>query len=86
MSKRIASLALITALAGAPSVALADTKPVAVEVQKSAAPAPASQSESSTYAEREAQDKKAAEFEGGNVVIVMSGTALVALVLILLII
>ena len=86
MSKRIASLAILAGLAGAPAVALADTKPVAVEVQKSAAPAPAQQSDVSNYAQREAQDKKTADFEGGNVVIVMSGAALVALILLLLII
>jgi hypothetical protein len=86
MSMKFASLALIAGLAGAPAVALADNAPVAVEVQKAAAPAPASQSESSTYAQREAQDKKAADFQGGNVVIYMSGAALVALVLLLLII
>ncbi|HEY5927915.1 MAG TPA: hypothetical protein VIV11_39785 [Kofleriaceae bacterium] len=59
---------------------------MAVEVQKNAAPAPAAQSDVSNYAQREAQDKKAANFEGGNVVIYMSGAALVALILLLLII
>lgn len=85
MSTRIVSLALLAGLAGAPAVALADTKPVAVEVQKAAAPAPASSTDTSDYAQREAKDTKAAEFQGGNTVIVMSGTALVALVLLLLI-
>jgi len=85
MNTRIASLAILAGLAGAPAVALADTAPVAAEVQRTAAPAPASQSESTSYAQREAQDKQAADFQGGNVVIVMSGAALVALVLILLI-
>jgi hypothetical protein len=86
MSTRIASLALLAGLAGAPAIALANDAPVAAEVQKTAAPAPASQSESSSYAQREAQDKQAADFQGGNVVVVMSGAALVALILILLII
>jgi len=86
MSMKIASLALLAGLAGAPAVALADNAPVAVEVQKTAAPAPASQSESSNYAQREAQDTKAADFQGGNVVVVMSGAALVAVILLLLLI
>jgi len=86
MSTRIASLAVIAGLAGAPAVALADNAPVAVEVQKTAAPAPASHSESSSYAQREAQDKQAADFQGGNVVVVMSGAALVAVILLLLLI
>ncbi len=86
MSIRIASIALLAGLAGAPAVALADAKPVAVEVHKAAAPAPASQSESSSYAQREAQDTKAADFQGGNVVIYMSGAALVALILLLILI
>jgi hypothetical protein len=86
MSSRFVSLALIAGLAGAPAVALADTAPVAAHVQKTVAPTPAPQSDASSYAQREAQDKQAADFQGGNVVIVMSGAALVALVLLLLII
>lgn len=86
MSTRIASLAILAGLAGAPAVALADTAPVAVEVQKTAAPAPASQSDVSNYAQRENQSKQAADFQGGNTVIVMSGAAFVVLVLLLLII
>jgi hypothetical protein len=86
MTTRIASLAILAGLAGAPAVALADKAPVAAEVQKTATPAPASKSQSTSYAQREAQDKQAADFQGGNVVIVMSGAALVALILILLII
>jgi hypothetical protein len=86
MSTRMISLALLAGLAGAPAVALADSKPVAVEVQKAEAPTPAPAQDTSNYAQREAQDKKAADFQGGNTVIVMSGTALLALVLLLLII
>ena len=86
MSTRMISLAVLAGLAGAPAVALADSKPVAAEVQKVQAPAPASQQDTSDYAQREAQDKKAADFQGGNTVIVMSGTALLAIVLLLLII
>jgi hypothetical protein len=86
MKTRIASIAILAGLVGAPAVALADTKPVAAQVEKTTAPAPASQSETTSYAQRDAQDKKTADFEGGNVVVVMSGTALVALILILLII
>ena len=86
MTTRFASLAILAGLAGVPAVALADTKPVPVEVQKTVAPAQATQSENTNYAQRESQDKKAASFEGGNVVIYMSGAALVALILLLLLI
>lgn len=86
MTTRIASLAILAGLAGAPAVALADSAPVAAEVQRTAAPAPAPASNVANYAQREAQDKQAADFQGGNVVVVMSGAALVALILILLII
>ena len=85
MSTRIVSLALLAGLAGAPAVALANDAPVAAHVEKVQAPAPASSSDTSDYAQREAQDTKAADFQGGNTVVVMSGTALVALILLLLI-
>ncbi|HEU0032197.1 MAG TPA: hypothetical protein VFQ53_16295 [Kofleriaceae bacterium] len=86
MLLRPASLAIASALAlGAPSVALADTAPVATHVVKAEAPAPATQQASNDYAQREAQDKQVANYEGGNtVVIAMSGGALVVLLLILL--
>jgi hypothetical protein len=86
MSTRIVSLALFAGLVGVPAVAVADSRPVAAEVQRIQAPAPASSQDTTDYAQREAQDKKAAEFQGGNTVIVMSGTALVVLVLLLLLI
>lgn len=86
MTTRIASLALLAGLAGSPAIAAADTAPVAVEVTQAKAPASAPASETSSYAAREAQDKQAADFQGGNTVVIMSGTALVALILLLLII
>jgi hypothetical protein len=86
MTTRIASLALLAGLAGAPAIAVADSAPVAAEVTQVKAPAPAPASDVSDYAAREAQDKQAADFQGGNTVVIMSGTALVVLVLLLLII
>lgn len=86
MTTRIASLALLAGLAGAPAVAVGDSAPVAAEVTQAKAPAPAPASDVSGYAAREAQDKQAADFQGGNTVVIMSGTALVALILLLLII
>ena len=88
MTTRIASLALLAGLAGAPAIAVADSAPVAAEVTQAnaPAPAPAPASDVSSYAAREAQDKQAADFQGGNTVVIMSGTALVALILLLLII
>ena len=86
MTTRFTSLALLAGLAGAPAIAAADTAPVAAEVTNANAPAPASPAATSTYAAREAQDKQAADFQGGNTVVIMSGTALVALILLILII
>ena len=88
MKTRIASMALLAGLAGAPAVALADDvrRPVPVEVQTVKAPAPASQQDSTNYAQREAQDQKTADFSGGQTVVVISGAALVALLLFLILI
>lgn len=86
---RKASLALVAGLAlAAPTAALADVaqRPVAVEVASAKSPAPALPQDVSSYAEREQASKQAGEFEGGQVVIVFSGAALVALLLLLILI
>jgi hypothetical protein len=86
MSLRLASMTLLAGMAlAAPAIAHADTKPVAVQVDSNRAPAPAPTHEAVNYAEREAKNKQVAEYEGGqSVVIVMSGAAFVAILLILL--
>jgi hypothetical protein len=82
-------LALATTLAigtvGAPAVAFAEA-PAAVETVKvNKAPQP-SQSDSTNYAQREKQDQKAADFKGGDVIVVgISGGAILVLLLLLLI-
>ncbi len=89
MSTTKTSFALIAGLAlAAPTVAFADTaRPVAVEVARSTtAPAQAPTEDVSNYAEREQDSKQAQEFEGGQTVIVFSGAALVALLLLLILI
>ncbi|HEY5924875.1 MAG TPA: hypothetical protein VIV11_24510 [Kofleriaceae bacterium] len=80
------NLALATTLAvGVPAVASADSRPVAAETVKVQAPV-ASSTDASNYAEREKQDKKAASFQGGDVVVVgISGGAILVLLLLLLI-
>ena len=83
------TLALIAGLTlAAPTVALADQPPpAAVEVAKTqAAPAQAPSQDATGYAEREQQSNKAQEFQGGQTVIVFSGAALVALILLLILI
>jgi hypothetical protein len=83
---RTASLALLAGLTlAAPSAAFAaPVKPVAAQVE-STAPAQAPQQTSTSYAQREVQDKQVADYEGGNtVVIAMSGGALVVLLFLLL--
>jgi hypothetical protein len=87
MSLRKASLALITGLAfAAPATALAAPEPVAAHVEKTTAPAPAQQQDASQYADREQSDQKVANYEGGQVIVYMSGAALVALILLLLLV
>lgn len=86
---RKASLALLAGLTlAAPTTALADVanRPVAVEVANTRAPTPAPAQDVSSYADREQASKQAGEFEGGQVVIVFSGAALVALLLLLILI
>ncbi len=81
------NLALATTLAvGAPAVAFAAPEaPAAVETVKVAAPQ-ASSSDATGYAQREKQDQKAADFQGGDMVVVgISGGAILVLLLLLLI-
>lgn len=87
MSK--ASIALLAGLTmAAPTVAFADAnRPAVVEVAASQrTPAPAPAQDASGYAEREASSKQAQDFEGGQTVIVFSGAAFVALLLLLILI
>ena len=80
------NLALATSLAvAAPAAAFADTQPVAAETVKVKAPK-ASSTDATNYAQREKQDQKAADFQGGDVLIVgISGGAILVLLLLLLI-
>ena len=88
MSIRSASFALLAGLTlAAPATAFAaPTQPVAVQVEKTTSPAPAQQQDTQGYAEREQADQKVANYEGGQVVVYMSGAALVALILLLILI
>jgi hypothetical protein len=80
------NLAIASTLAiAAPAVAVAADAPVAAEVQKTPAAAPQS-SDSHNYAQREAQDKKTADYQGGDLLIVgISGGAIIVLLFLLLI-
>jgi len=88
------TLGLLIALAlGAPALAsAAPTREMPAQVTGSsvapaAAPAPAATSDSSRYAQREKQDKKVADYEGGSVIVIgASGTVLLALLILLLVI
>lgn len=87
MSIRTASFALITglAVAAAPTIAAADRAPIVEIVKTEKAPAQASENDAGSYAQRESQDKKVANYRGGNtVVIAMSGGAFVVLLFLLL--
>jgi hypothetical protein len=88
MSLRTASMALLAGLTlAAPTAAFAEAPAPIVEKSENRAPAPAQSNDSSDYAQREAQDKQVANYQGGNtVVIAMSGGAFVVLLLLLLII
>jgi hypothetical protein len=81
------NLALATTLAvGAPAAAFAaPNAPVAVETVKVKAPQ-ASSTDASGYAQREKQDQKTADFQGGDVLVVgISGGAILVLLLLVLI-
>ena len=79
------NLALATSLAvAAPAAAFADTAPVAAETVKVQAPK-ASASDAASYAQREKQDQKAADFRGGDVLVVgISGGAILVLLILIL--
>jgi hypothetical protein len=88
MSIRNASLALLAGLTlAAPSAAFATPeRPAIAQVERSSAPTRAPQHDAAGYADREAQSKQVAEYEGGQTVIYFSGAALVVLLLLLLLI
>lgn len=88
MSLRTASFALLAGLTlAAPSAAFASPeRPLSAQVERTTSPAPAPQQDAASYAEREAQNQQVAEYEGGQAVIYISGTALVVLLLLLLLI
>jgi hypothetical protein len=87
MSTRIIRTAIFAAVTlGAPAVAAADSRPATVAVTH--APKAAVGDEAASYSQRETQDPQAAQFEGGMIestggggVVVISGVALVAFVL-----
>jgi hypothetical protein len=85
------SLAFASALALSAAPALATptaTAPVATHTVKSTTPVKAPVQDSGTdYAQREAQDKSVANYEGGSTVVIgISGGALLVLLFLLLII
>jgi len=82
------NLALATTLAvGAPAVAFAAEAPAVVQTAQTVKVAPkASTSDATSYAQREKQDQKAADFQGGDLVVVgISGGAILVLLILLLI-
>jgi hypothetical protein len=90
MLLRTASLALVAGFALAPA-AMAETAPTVAAAEHVSAPVvrttPApSREDASRYASRESQDKQAAEYEGGSLIVVgISGGAIIVLLLLLLI-
>jgi hypothetical protein len=87
MLLRHASLALAAALAfGVPAASAAPDTPVAAEhVSAPTTPAAADAQDSTSYAQREQQDHKVADYQGGNVVVIgASGGAIIVLLLLVL--
>lgn len=86
MLLRTASLAVATTLAlGAPAAVAAPVAPVAAETVKVQAPI-SNPADASGYAEREKQDQKTADFQGGDMVVIgVSGGAILVLLLLLLV-
>lgn len=80
------NLALASTLAlGAPAIAYAaPDAPAVVQTVKVKTPAPAA--DSHNYAQREKQDQKAADFQGGDLLVIgISGGALIVLLFLLLV-
>lgn len=85
MSIRTASFALLAGLTlAAPATAFATPTEIVQVAKTTTAPAPAPQQDTQSYADREQADKKVADYEGGQVVIYVSGAALVALIVLLI--
>ena len=86
MLLRTTSLAIATSLAlAAPTAYAAPDVPVATHAVKVKAPQQ-NQADANGYAEREKQDTKTAEFQGGDMVVIgISGGAILVLLLLLLI-
>ena len=84
MLLRPASLALAAALACAPAVVSADPAPTPI-VEKTDAPVAADRQETTHYAQREQQDPKVADYQGGSIFVIgISGTALLVILLALI--
>jgi hypothetical protein len=86
---RPASLALAAGLAlGVPAASATPDQPVAAEHVSAPVKAPQqSQDDASQYAQREQHNKQAAQYQGGDVLIVgVSGAAIVLLLLLLILI
>ena len=81
MLLRPASLALAAALACAPTLASADPAPTPI-VEKVQAPVAADRHETTQYAQRQQQDPKVADYQGGSIFVIgISGTALLVILL-----
>jgi hypothetical protein len=92
---RPASLRLLIATVlglalGAPTMASAAPQrevPAQVAASPAATPAPAAQADSSSYAQREKQDKNVAGYQGGSTIVIgASGAALIVLLLVLVLV
>jgi hypothetical protein len=95
MTPRLFTLIVAAALIGAPSGA-AFAQPEAAQQASSARASPPKPTTASSasrlesdfeqYAEREAKDKAAADFQGGNVLVIGGGTVAVVLLIVLLVV
>lgn len=87
MLLRTASLALATTLAlGGTAAVAAPEAPAIAHTVNVKAPAPAPHDDVSSYADREQQDPKTADFQGGEVMVVgVTGGALILILVLLLI-
>ncbi len=85
MLLRNLALATSLAIAAAPAAVYADA-PAAVETVQVKAPLASSTADAKSYADREQQEPKAADFQGGDLVVIgVSGGALIVLLFLLLI-
>ena len=81
---RLASLLLLTALTGAPAIAIADASPMTPQL--ASVTATPQRSDADQYAAREATDTSVTKFQGGGEVVIFGASSVGILLLVLILV